>query len=644
MSLPGLAANTAVLERLRLGGAVGDVLRTRQRLERALADVDWSPPGLAPRALLFVRRLRVDGRRALAPLAEGGTFARQVSEALRERAASARRPWLHRDAATAEAVCFTDEAELAACLWRDWVQGVWDQGWWWPGVLRRLGVRPWLRERLFTQGERLVPALALLAERGHAVACVMRLDEAEAAAAMRAVAISHAMRVPGGSRQTVPAPSVPVSIAEAPLAASSASVEGRARRVFDVPSPSLRRLMDLVPELRTADTSSSARHVLAAALALTRAAAWARSPAFVAALDELDEVPAFRLGDMSGDPRAVGDASPQEAAVLDHRVPQQAPQTVSRRDPQGALVRVPAPDPIASDPTTQRADSISAPQEVVESAREMASRDPADWPPAPAAPRANARPAAPAEAPSTSTVHTRLGGLFYLLNVALAWRVYGDFTMPREPGIALSPWDLLAWTGRAWFGEGFEGDPLWALLARLAGRELPREPGRDFTDAPDWVLPVDALAPWGEVRSLRVHATRHRLRIGHPQGFCVFDVAREAGLHPLGRARALCAAQPLLRLATFKRATMQGVPHHPGARWLHHWRVAVEARLRAALGDVDDVPSLVCLHRAEIAVGGAAVDISLSLSDLPLPVRFAGLDRDPGWIPAAGRSVMFHFR
>jgi hypothetical protein len=28
---------------------------------------------------------------------------------------------------------------------------------------------------------------------------------------------------------------------------------------------------------------------------------------------------------------------------------------------------------------------------------------------------------------------------------------------------------------------------------------------------------------------------------------------------------------------------------------------------------------------------------------LPLQIRFAGLDRDPGWVPAAGRFITFHF-
>jgi hypothetical protein len=192
------------------------------------------------------------------------------------------------------------------------------------------------------------------------------------------------------------------------------------------------------------------------------------------------------------------------------------------------------------------------------------------------------RVAAAAVAPALR--HTAYGGLFYLLNIALAWRVYGDFTMPRHPGISLPPWDLLAWTGRTWFGEAFEADPLWPLLAELAGRELPAGPGDDFDDAPDWVPPPDAVAD-----------------------------------------SAAASAEP-----------------HRGRRWLQHWRAAVEMRLRSALGCGDGV-ELLCRHRAGIAVSEAAVDVTLSLAALPLSIRFAGLDRDPGWIPAAGRSVFLHF-
>ena len=51
---------------------------------------------------------------------------------------------------------------------------------------------------------------------------------------------------------------------------------------------------------------------------------------------------------------------------------------------------------------------------------------------------------------------------------------------------------------------------------------------------------------------------------------------------------------------------------------------------------------LVC-RPARVEVGAARVDIRSPLADLPIDVRLAGLDRDPGWIPAAGRFVAFHY-
>ena len=38
-----------------------------------------------------------------------------------------------------------------------------------------------------------------------------------------------------------------------------------------------------------------------------------------------------------------------------------------------------------------------------------------------------------------------------------------------------------------------------------------------------------------------------------------------------------------------------------------------------------------------------STSVRLPLAELPIAIRLAGLDRDPGWIPAAGRSVAFHF-
>ncbi|MGO4778520.1 hypothetical protein AB4084_23945, partial [Lysobacter sp. 2RAB21] len=51
----------------------------------------------------------------------------------------------------------------------------------------------------------------------------------------------------------------------------------------------------------------------------------------------------------------------------------------------------------------------------------------------------------------------------------------------------------------------------------------------------------------------------------------------------------------------------------------------------------------VCRHRARVRRGPTSIDVHLSLADLPLALRCAGLDRDPGWIPAAGHGIRFHF-
>ena len=46
---------------------------------------------------------------------------------------------------------------------------------------------------------------------------------------------------------------------------------------------------------------------------------------------------------------------------------------------------------------------------------------------------------------------------------------------------------------------------------------------------------------------------------------------------------------------------------------------------------------------ARLYVTSSHVDVVLALRDIDLRVRRAGLDRDPGWKPAFGRVISFHF-
>jgi hypothetical protein len=71
----------------------------------------------------------------------------------------------------------------------------------------------------------------------------------------------------------------------------------------------------------------------------------------------------------------------------------------------------------------------------------------------------------------------------------------------------------------------------------------------------------------------------------------------------------------------------------------------VRARLCRALGvrGACAAGRLVCEHRARVSVTATRLDVTLALAGLPLEVRLSGLDRDPGWTPAAGRNVAFHY-
>ena len=84
----------------------------------------------------------------------------------------------------------------------------------------------------------------------------------------------------------------------------------------------------------------------------------------------------------------------------------------------------------------------------------------------------------------------------------------------------------------------------------------------------------------------------------------------------------------------------------PRQRWLSWLLSYLQARLALALGidaSTNDVAALLCRQPASVRCDMTTLQVRLPLATLPLPVRIAGLDRDPGWIPAAGRALQFQF-
>lgn len=685
------------LHHVTLHCAERDTLLARQRLERALAAVDWAPTGLPLHAMLLVRRLVAASRKDVA--LEAG-----VSQALREQAHAARRPWVQADAAVANAVWFADDSELATCLVLDWLHGVLLERWWWRSVLAGASVSEWVRRHVLAQGDRVAPVIAHLSHRGEALNWLTRLHDDEAELGL--TSISQAFALP----LAAPAAGAYAATRESLPSVDAARVPRRVEHQSPAASASIARLLTQVPELHHArHLRPAATRLLAWALVAARDPGWLRTADAALAVESWVEAAELqRAATDAGERMPRAEQPPRGKRPAEGlsgevgSIPWTAVAPNARRAARTEPAReMPAPprlgdgsrSSVGKPPSTAAplmaqpvATGSRAPAGSIGDAAQPASPtwgqpSPPDvsWPaqtspystvsagsvdearlsvPAPAATDFEARyatrsvPPVGDEPPAillARTVRTRFGGLFYLLNAALALGLYGDFTSPRKPGIALSPWDWLALVGRSWFGAELERDAVWPLLGDLAGRRAGEATGQAFEAPQVWTVSDDWLAPWGEVATVSYGSTRSRLRLWHPAGFALFDGPRDPLRTPFAQARLLCAGSARLVPARLQRgAPNAGVTAgcHGTARWMSWLLPYLNARLARALGRdsaLTEVVALVCRHDAELRCSVARLDVRLSLATLPLPIRLAGLDRDPGWIPAAGRAVAFHF-
>jgi hypothetical protein len=172
------------------------------------------------------------------------------------------------------------------------------------------------------------------------------------------------------------------------------------------------------------------------------------------------------------------------------------------------------------------------------------------------------------------------------------------------PGVELGGWALLDALARGLLAGGvpdrrpreLAADPLWAALADLAGREPGAAIGGGCRGRHDHRLP----AGWADA-DRPGPAERVRGPLAAPLGRCP--------------RRWLAAAVPFLR------------------RWLAE-----------ALGTADGGVTAELLRPGRLHLTTTHVDAVMGLDAISLPVRLAGLDADPGWVPELGRVVKFHYR
>lgn len=588
---------------LRARTSERDALALRLRLDAALSAMDLHPPGVPSSAIVCVRGLRTTRRRGSArdDADAARSWERSVTSALATLAARAARPARGPVPEAAEAVLFADRSELMACLATDWLKGAAASArWWWRSLLSaRAGTRALVLGVWMEAPEHVPAALEHLARAGGAEDFARSLNDAEAASLLARVA--HAFGVVELRKAFERGPHSEAQTSGLHDEARGAG-EGEARAPWH----------GRVQEARGHGLGREQESLLGFGLTLARAPHVARSPAF--ALEVLEW-------------RARHDANARGAASREHGGDSRQPglhetpsedggaagtnQSVSGARAEGRGREVAEGSEPARRPEMEnRGGDEGAKGPAVEAGlrgvRVHDGRDEA-WP----APVGNlerdavgSRPAwavesreffdeeldeAPPPRLLEASVATRLGGLFYLVNVGLFLELYGDFTTPLKPGLALPVWDFVALVGRELYGEAVCEDPVWTLLARLAGRDADEEPGRGSAPPTDWRVPPSWAAPLG--------------------------------------------------------GEVDAPPAQSLEAWVGWLTGLVRERLRLALGvgDVQEVARVLCEQEARVVVTASHVDVHFRLSGLPIEIRLAGLDRDPGWVPAAGRFVAFHY-
>jgi hypothetical protein len=538
--------NDSTILRLRVKGSDLDPLALRGRLQSVLSDVSLQPR-LPPSAILFIRKIndplpgsiQLDSPHARAPLAWRQAFQTRFDQLV----ASAARPAHGFVADSAESVVFYDYAELLASLTADWCGGVVMSRWWWKALIQRGDVSQMIR-RLWREKVEYVPAaLEFLVRKEMVVEFVSRLSEVEVCEILESVV--HAFGVTRIARIKA------TDFSTLVMAPEERSVVAAAR--CEMP------WRDVAPESDTPRLLPVQQLFVGIVLMVQRAPARARTVSFARAVEQwlvqeqlIREAPdtpeivipeikqtksiqapkteaPIRENPIYTNPVALKPDPPPEAStssVVKKPEPIKLANAIFHYEsPDTAPIDEPAPV-IQSDPTIE---STSQPEPIIPVFEILAD----------------------------VTIETELGGLFYLINLALFLEIYSDFTSPVERfHDDLSIWDFVTIVGKE-IDQEHNDDVIWEWLRNFAGRD-----GEDALITPAWLADL--------------------------------------------------------------------LPH-------------IHARLHLALGIDDDLAQILLYHHARVTITPTHLDVFFSLADHPIEIRLSGLDRNPGWVPAAGRFIAFHY-
>ena len=664
--------NNSVISKLKVSGNRRDALSERLFFERLFGAANFHPPGISERALVCIRKIQApppenkrQGSGVLALDWEIG-IRRRVEQMLRR----AFRPV--RETVPAEALCviFEDRAEMLACLARDWLTGSLTSCWWWRALFPKLFLAETIFDIWLGRAEFAPAAFSVLSKNGAAKEFVQKLDRSEN------IQILHAVARIFGLGKLSAVLTQPVE-RTAPTVSKSgghpASNVFRENENLLALAGSNKLFGLLIPESKATDLSFERQVLLETALLLARSPRIARSPEFTERvvlirrkhefaknaagaesvavienknLQDLDITEQFRRGKgeapvskpSSGknEPYFSGAHETQKSERLSGEKP-----TVSRKK------RKPSPKSSVEAKKQKVAPPVNVEFETVRpeitaepSALKNKPRDP-DLSKTASPEESFENFFEPVESVGELVFQTRFGGVFYLLNLGLYLGLYRDFTEALTTEIDLNIWDFVALLGYEFLGEQIKTDAVWDFLKRAAERDNDRHFGREFDSARDWRTPPAWLATFPENQTWTWTKHRKRLVVRHSQDFSVLDIRQR------GRADKQLRGELEIYREHFAQIVKADAKDQPpeSKGWLQNLAEYLRKRLFQALNvqTTEALSAVLFERRARVTVSATHLEITFALADLPIEVRLAGLDRNPAWIPAAGKFVYFHF-
>lgn len=652
--------SAAVVDRVRLCVSQGERRQYDLRVKGMLERMHFQPSSLPASAILCIRCLR-DPKPGSIPLRHGASapagWVKAVRAAIDEMAVRASRPLDALVPANSEAVLFLDKSELLACLASDWSDGVAVSRWWWKSLFRTMDVSRAVLNAWLEAPEYVPAALEHLAEQKSIIPFIQSLSLVESKRLLNSIIhrfalyavepeIASFLESSGGDIGVM-------GSATDPSAKAGSEAGKYPEKPFEFTRAEKPPWCAWVPEGGGKGLDFVQQCLIGIGLMLTRAPAVVRLDSFAHAVGEwlsarvLDKERTREFSTVTPSvPRLPvtrkivrEKVSVTQTSRSQEGISQSASdQGLGNAHPESGRSLLPErmKAPLVS--CEQRSPNIgqlAAADSAIDEGRSLPNVvSEKSWPDV-----------ATGVPLFEDSIDTEYGGVFYLINLGIFLGLYGDFTTPRNPGISLPIWDFVALVAKQIAGEDIKTDSTWSLLSRLAGRNQDQEPGKDFIPPEEWRVPSEWLRPFPEGNIWKWNVHSGRLIVKHGDGFSVIDL--EAKEDPIAQVKEATEDYRTIGAFELVQDNSAGFVDYNSAldRWMGWIMPYIQARLVKALGlrKSDDITTLLCNSHARVTVTPTHLDVFFSLSELPIEVRLSGLDRDPGWVPAAGRYMQFHF-